>query len=141
MEHVGPCMRSGECSQPMAAGTVLSIHEQHGKPVEAHVGLARPSSLALGRALLDIVEVVRPVLMHTEEDSVEWKALRGRKSVRNCPGRRRRFWFLSIMRAHTKAPSKIGVRWKTLRVLNHPMWARTVRKLAEHHHAEGAVKG
>ena len=38
----------------------------------------------------------------------------------------RRFWQLSALRAHTKAPYKIDFHRKTLRALNRPKAARTV---------------
>jgi hypothetical protein len=38
----------------------------------------------------------------------------------------RRFWLLSALRAHTKAPYKIDLHWETLRALSRPWRARTV---------------
>ena len=39
----------------------------------------------------------------------------------------RRFWSLSDLRVHTKAPYKMDFRRKTLRALNRPWAARTVQ--------------
>jgi hypothetical protein len=46
-----------------------------------------------------------------------------------CPGRKPPLWPLwplSALRAHTEAPYKTDLLWKTLGALNRPMLARTV---------------
>jgi hypothetical protein len=55
------------------------------------------------------------------------------QSLRNLSTARagnRRFWRLSALRAHTKAPYKMDFHRKTLRALNRPKAARTVADLA-----------
>ena len=52
---------------------------------------------------------------------------RGRSPSTSARAGNRRFFMLSALHAHTKAPQKTGLHGKTRRALSRPWWARTVR--------------
>jgi hypothetical protein len=63
-------------------------------------------------------------------------------SVRPAPPPRagnRRFWCLSALRAHTKAPYKTDFHRKTLRALNRPWAARTVTRIPGPYNTRGHI--
>ena len=61
--------------------------------------------------------------LRTRVDWLAWTSFSRCVSVR---AGNHRFWLLSTLRAHTKAPWKTDLHRKTLRVLNRPGRARTV---------------
>jgi hypothetical protein len=52
---------------------------------------------------------------------------RSRKPGGTARAGNHRFWLLSTLRTHTKAPYKTNLHRKTLRALNRPLAAQTVR--------------